>query len=381
MSRLIRRSVGRLSIFSTVSIFCAYASTALASNGSKARIPVRWIDPTSCVTQIDRATQRTLHIEYTFDGADDVRPTDATDELADSRTHQFFALCHGLSRAQALPNWITRNDVERSMQLGLVPDPVQTNDVLDENALWNECAIRINPDNERRPIARAHANQGVDWDLDQVASGTYLVAGYTFEPPTNRWADALRPGVITIYDSTREASPPPALALTSGSQITYRDRPFQLQACIAADPGASLEFSWSPVVLGQDPTWIAFLSGSTPANGTFAFEFTVPPGAAQTPTTALMIRGIVRDAQGRSYEAYSRHDLVVLNSDAPPDSTPETPNDSGAQAEQSGCSMGPKAGHASAALLLAAFAAGALSRNRNRDRRNRSISLRPRRSS
>ena len=74
------------------------SGVAYAGNGVHPRTPVVWSEDTPCMTVVDRSQAVSLSLDYTIPYEDtEVTP----DEVADSRRHQFIALC----RDHGQQNW------------------------------------------------------------------------------------------------------------------------------------------------------------------------------------------------------------------------------------------------------------------------------------
>lgn len=317
MVSLLRSWVGAPLTLIATSLGClTLALPARASNGNKPRVQARWAPTSGCIETIDRATQSSLHLNYGFDGPDDLKPADSQDEVADSRRHQFFATCRHRHRQEILPRWISRADLDRSVAFGFpIVDPGPER-ILDSSSSWSTCALRINADDQRLPITQAQASAGVHWDLTEVPTGTYVIDAYTWEPPENLWTSPSRPGAVRVWDSRIDPAPPPAAAIDATASIGFVGQPQELTGCIQAQPGST--GTWSLAALppvGVPATWID-IDGPIPApEGVFAWSF-VPP--APEPGLGLkkwMVRLTVTQPDGQSYQAYNRADLLVLDED------------------------------------------------------------------
>lgn len=287
----------------------------LASNGNKPRVQVRWPDQAECISTFDKATQSVVNVNYGFEGPDDLRPDDTKDEVQDSRRHQFFASCRHRHRQEIFPRWISRADFERAKAFGFpIVDPGPRG-ILDSNPDWSQCVRRIQPDHARLPITQAQAQAGFIWDIQDIPTGTYIIDAYTWEPPENLWTHPSRPGAIRIWDSRKESGPPPAAAIRAKASIGYIGQPQKIRGCIAAGPGATVSWSVSPLPpLGVAPTWVDQGPATAASNG--AIEWTFTPPAPPNPSLGVskwMVRLHVQEPDGRSYDAYSRADLLVLN--------------------------------------------------------------------
>lgn len=311
-------------------------STVYGSNGNKPRVQARWKPGQPCIETIDKATQSSLLVQYTFDGRDDIRPADSQDEVEDSRRHQFFASCRHRHRQEILPRWISRADLDRALAFGFpIVDPGPER-ILDSSSAWGNCALRINVDDQRLPITHAQARAGVQWDISVVPTGTYVIDAYTWEPPENLWTSPSRPGAVRVWDSRIDPAPPPAAAIDATASIGFVGQPQQIRGCVSAQPGSTSIWSIAPLPpVGVPATWTD-IEGPTPApDGTFEWSF-VPP--APEPGLGLkkwMLRLTVTQPDGLRYEAYNRADLLVLDEDADAEFSYEPPPETG-----TGCKQG-----------------------------------------
>jgi hypothetical protein len=293
-----------------------------AGNGSKPRVAVAWDRTHSCITDVDLAQSSEVHIRYDFEGPDDLPPVDATDEVADSRRHQFFAFCQHWPRTEVLPPWISTRDVENAAKLGLVATNPSANEVLDTNSSWSGCAQRINRDDARVPIAHANAALGVTWSLAGVDPGVYVVGGYTWEPPRNEWTAPPRSGVVRIYDSRSGVSALPALALTDQSVIVYRGESLRLSGCVSADVGSTVDVAWAFAgAPGAALNWNSAAIGVPVQGNAFEYDLVVPSELLPSVSNTLISSVTVRDPSGRNYVAFNRGEMIVLNLDKPDEQT------------------------------------------------------------
>jgi len=278
----------------------------LAANGAKQRTLVQWGAP-PCMTLVDRSRAPVLHLEYSIANED----TDLTsDEVADSRTHQFFATCRTSVPLDVLPSWITTTDVDAALTKALITNPVPPAQILEGNAEWAECWTRITADDERRPITFAMADAGVDWDTSALAPGAYTVHGYTYEPAVNLWVQ--RPGVVKVHDGDPDAAGP-AAAITTGELTLYRDGVGQIEGCVDAPAGTTMIFEWA-VANEPTPQWVAFATQEPVDGDGFAVAFD-PPEAIVGGTAA--VRATFTSPDGRSYTTMMRDMIVVLDLDDP----------------------------------------------------------------
>ena len=97
-------------------------------------------------------------------------------------------------------------------------------------------------DDQRRPITFAAAAEPVVWDTSGVAPGTWVIAGYTWEPPYNLWRRA--PWVVRVFDDDSDpALMQPALTIGSTPEVLVEDQEIDLDLCVAADPQATVRIA------------------------------------------------------------------------------------------------------------------------------------------
>lgn len=278
---------------------------ARAGNASHPRTPVDW-SGAPCMTIIDRSTNTIYPLSYAIP-YEDTEVT--TDEVADSRTHQFFAYCRDRHIEDILPGWITEADVQAAVVKGLgTIDTVDLElDVLENAPEWASCWSRISEDADRRPITFAAAAEPVPWDTSMLAAGTYVVDGYTYEPWYNRWSP--HPGVFKIVDDLDPAASPPAAALTFGEQTVNWGDEASISGCVDAMDGATMTLSWSNGNINGEPNWLVFAEDVPAPTGSFDLGFVPPIEAA---SNAVMIKLDIVDPLGREWTAYSRTYIAVV---------------------------------------------------------------------
>lgn len=282
------------------------ALPAAASNGTKPRIPVDWTGA-PCLTIVDRSVDPTLHLPYAI-AQEDVGLTD--DEVEDSRTHQFFAMCESFDPQSFLPRWITQDDIDRAAAKGSAPAMVDPDDVLETSTEWAGCWLRITADDDRRAITFANAMAGVEWDTTSAPAGTYLVEGYTFEPALNIWSP--RPGVVKVVDGPDLAASAPALAIDNTEEVLNKDEPVVIEGCVSAMPGSTITAYWG--LAEPEVQWQPFIEDDPVVGESFAVEL-LPP--EELVGNSAMIRVDVTDPMGRSYTNYMRELVIVLGTVGP----------------------------------------------------------------
>jgi hypothetical protein len=281
-------------------------ASVVASNGAKPRIPVDWTGA-PCMTVVDRSADPVLHLPYLV-AQDDTEIT--PDEPDDSRTHQFFAFCRARDPQTFLPRWIAQADIDRAAAVGAAPDMVDPEDVFETNTEWEGCWFRINGDDDRRPISMAQAALGVDWDTSAVPVGTYVIEGYTWEPPINIWS--MRPGVVKVVDDPDLAQSGPAIAIANTEEVLNKNEPVTIHGCVSAMDGSTITAYWGRSEL--EVTWTPFIEGEPVSGDSFAVDFMPPEEIAGE---SSMIRVDITDPMDRTYTHYMRELVIVLGTEGP----------------------------------------------------------------
>jgi hypothetical protein len=280
---------------------------AQAGNGAHPRTPIVWSDA-PCMTIIDRSGgMGAIHpLTYTIP-YEDIELT--PDEVANSRTHQFFAYCRDRHLEDILPGWITEADVQAAVDKGLgTIDVVDLElDVLENAPDWASCWSRISEDADRRPITFAAAAEPVPWDTGMLAAGTYVVDGYTYEPWYNLWSP--HPGVFKIVDDLDPAASAPAAALSFVEQTVDWGDEASITGCVDAMDGATMTLSWSNGNINGEPNWLAFAEDMPAPTGSFELGFVPPIEAA---SNSVMIKLEIVDPLDREWTAYSRAYIAVV---------------------------------------------------------------------
>jgi len=291
---------------------------ARAGNMTHLRTPVEWPSDTSCIEFVDRS----VDARYTFTYGIPFEDLDITaDEVSNSRTHQFFALCRQHSTEEFLPRWISPNDVEDASVFGLVdPATLDADDLLETNAAWDGCWFRITGDDERRSISLAAASEPVVWDTSEVPAGTYTVEGYTYEPTFNLWRPRNR-NVVRVYDGGDPKQLGPAATLDPPeSDQACVGQMVELRACVDAVPGttATAEYAITGTAGSERPDfelpWFPFASDE-PVNGSTLSIPWLVPDAVGGETITLRLR--LEDPSGRTYVAYGPSLWVILQRSNP----------------------------------------------------------------
>jgi len=279
-------------------------ATARAGNGIHERTPVQWPEATECMTVIDRSVSPIVHFDYEIPFEDTMV---TADEVADSRRHQFVAFCRNHTPQEPLPVWLAWQDVDIAEAAGIADKAdYKDEEVLETNAIYKECFVRVTADDARRPITFAEAGKGFDWDTSALAPGPYILQGYTWEPAFNIWSK--RPGVVHVVDGPDLAAVAPAAALTNTEDLLFGEDTLTLQGCARALPGSTLTGYWS--LTGEAGIeWKVFAEGVPLAGDTIELPFK-PPLEAIGQTVALRVD--VVDPMQRSFSAFPRALIVVL---------------------------------------------------------------------
>jgi len=260
------------------------------------------------MTVVDRSVDPVLQIPYTIPYEDtQITP----DEVATSRRHQFFAFCQGHDPQTLLPAWITDVDVREAESKALVDaTSITSEDVLETSATYENCWVRLNGDDERRPITCEQASSGVAWDTTNVPAGTYVINGYTWEPPFNLWT--LRYGVIKVVDSPDPTASGPALAISNGETIVWEDGTALLTGCVDAMDGSAFSAYWA-LADGDTASWNPIVVDEPMETTTFELAFDPPSEAIGI----LMVKVEIVDPNDRSYTAYMNDVLTQLRGNDP----------------------------------------------------------------
>jgi len=300
----------------------ALPTAAHAGNGDLPRTPVIHLGE-QCLTVVDRSVDPVVRLEYTIPNTDVCL---TADELPDSRTHQLIAFCRGDPPARIIPHWLTRaeadagagpqsiacgaDEAECPAGLTCLGDlcGVPGSDVLGEHPDYAGCWTPILSAAERRPITCAAARPGVDWDTTDLARGTYLVRGYTYEPPLNFWAPRL--GLFKIVDGPDPADAPPSVAFANREVGLWKNQPLAVRLCVDAMDGSTVDLAHAISVAEADPepSWTTFLAGEPVTSGAVIFEFLPPPELAGQ---FIILRAEIVDPLDRRFTAYMQAEVKV----------------------------------------------------------------------
>lgn len=280
-----------------------------AGNTVHPRTPVEWPN-SACIHTVDRSVDP--HFEFSYGiPFEDLNVT--SDELEDSRRHQFLAFCRHWDRETGLPNYVSEHDLMRAEEAGLEDAGSGSSEVLELDPLWTEsCWSRIVADDARRPISFASARSSVVWDTTDVSPGVYRIAGYTWEPPLNLWAPA--PWAVRVVDQADSQVGPTAVMGSLPTAIAH-DEVLPLDLCVDAAVGSQVELAWA--LKDPDPAFEPLVS--TEYSGTeveLAFE---PPASSWGQSILLAVTVVEPD--GARYTAHGPREMIVF---AEPEDAPGT---------------------------------------------------------
>jgi hypothetical protein len=278
-----------------------------ATNGNTPRTPALY-PPHACMAHVDRSETPIFHFDVTIPFED---VTLTQDELGDSRTFQFFALCRDDHRLVQLPNWITMDDAMRALDLGLIPALPADDDVLTLASHWQpaSCVQTINV--TRMPISCEATGMGVQWDTTDVPAGNYVIRGYTFAPAANLWTTRL--GVVQVGD---DASLAPIVALTSPvyEPKAYQQSGFRILGCMGGPEGTMVTLAFAATTddnLDDESAWTPFAELDA-AKGEID-ELLSPPESAIY--QGLIVRGVARAPDGTSWTGYAPGFVTIYPGD------------------------------------------------------------------
>ncbi len=278
-----------------------------ASNLVHPRTPVLWPE-SPCIVTTELGVTPSFEFEYDIPEADTQL---SSDEFEDSRTHQFIGFCRQWPAGRPPPRYISTADLERSVEAGIeeaaaLDDPEST---LETSQIWAGCWTRITADDARRPITEAAAAEPVVWDLAAVQAGTYLIAGYTWEPPYNLWSRA--PWVLRVVDPLAPGDPQAAVSIADTEDFIGFDEVLDVPLCVDATAGSTLSLQWAasePAVLEWAIADEIVLDGPTE----MTLPFTPP---AESFGASIVLRAVVEQPAGLAYEGHALSTVIVF---APP---------------------------------------------------------------
>ena len=298
----------RTGIAVALAMFALGSTNAHAANAERMRTPALF-EGAPCMTVVDKSVDGPVfHIEYQVP-FDDVELTD--DELDNSRRMQFFGFKEQRHNWRAsMPIWINQADYDQANANGDIMMPYTDDDILEKSTQWSADAwVRITPDDPRLPITMEQAAMGVDWDLTDVAVGTWIVQVYTWEPEQNLWS--FRLGAVRVEDSmATEESPGPSIFLDNLANTSAMvDEKYTFEGCVVADEGTTYSASWGVIEGLMEPNWIEFVDDAPldPGN-TLTIDWW---GDERAAGSEVRIRVELEDSQGNVYTAFTPAPITV----------------------------------------------------------------------
>lgn len=287
-------------------IVLGLVAPAHAGNTVHPRTPVLWPDA-PCITSVDRSSEPLFEFGYAIP-LEDTKLSE--DELEDSRTHQFIGFCRQWPAGTSPPSYISLADLQRAIDSEAERDTSKLDDpeaTLETSLEWADCWTRITPDDQRRAITFAAAAEPVVWDTSEVDAGTWVIAGYTWEPPLNLWRRS--PWVVRVFDDDSDpALLQPAVTVGPTPEVLWEDEVLDLDLCVAADPDATLRIAWATTE-DELPQWHE--GEPTPIAGAseLSVPFATPPDAWGL---TLLLRARVEGAMGSDYASYPLAPIIVI---------------------------------------------------------------------
>ena len=293
---------------------CLSAPLARAGNTEHPRTPVLWPD-SPCIHTVNRAADPLFVFDYAIPFEDTFL---SVDEFEDSRTHQFIGFCRQWPAGQPPPRYVSVFDLERAIESGFeeVIELGNPESTLETSEVWAGCWTRITADDARRPITFAAADEPIVWDTSGIAAGTWLVAGYTWEPQYNLWSRA--PWVVRVIDEDPPAQPVQAAGTIADTDDSlYFDESLEIPLCVDAMAGSSVTLEW--VAANADPAvWSAVASSELRVAGAQSLSFTFAPPEPSWGATVLL-RATVEPPEGAGYIAHALAPVVVYKPKPPDD--------------------------------------------------------------
>jgi hypothetical protein len=282
---------------------------AHAGNGLHPRTYVVWND-TQCFDVVDRSVDPIYPVEYDIPFED---TNISEDEVDNSRTHQFFAICRQFHSQIFLPNWITSADVDSAAMKDLIdPGSVEDDQILENNPEWEGCWHRVNEDADRRPITFEMADEPVPWDTTDVPVGTYVMWGYTYEPAFNLWTQR-QGSILKVIDGGAPEDIGPGGAITTTEQTPYKGESVAIEGCVNAMAGSTLTGYFASTAGASNPDWTPdwtpFVENEAIEGEAFTLDFIAPEEVAGE---TLMVRVDFTDPMDRTYEAHMKENVIVL---------------------------------------------------------------------
>lgn len=288
-----------------------------AGNGGRPRTPPV-MDQRHCLVEIDRSVDPNWGFHYGLP-LEDVEVGD--DELPDSRTHQFFALCRDGAPADPVPIWASMEDAERAEMAGIVLAVPADDVILDRAPGWQvghdgisgSCVHPITTVAERRPIACASAQDPVRWDTTGLPPGSYVVMAHTFEPLPNLWTP--RAGVVRIHDGDPDAAGPGVGLLSPGVDrpVAFDQTGYTIAGCAAGAPGTTVTLEWTREA--NPAVWTAVAAFEVDPESCGFEVLWRPP--AEAVGSEISIRATATDPFDRSFRIHAPGTVTVLAGDGP----------------------------------------------------------------
>jgi MYXO-CTERM domain-containing protein len=284
-------------------IALALSGPAHAGNSVHPRTPVLWPEA-PCIASVDRSSNPVFEFGYAIPNEDTKL---SEDELEDSRTHQFIGFCRQWPAGTSPPAYVSVADLQRAIDNEQEPDTTLLGDpeaTLETSVEWADCWTRITPDDARRPITFAAAAEPVAWDTSSIEAGTWVIAGYTWEPPYNLWRRA--PWVVRVFDDAGDPELQPAVTVGPTPELLYEDELLELELCVAADPDATVAIAWTTSE-DEPPNWHEGEPSAVGAASELSLPFMAPPEAWGY---TLLLRARVESASGE-YASYPLAPIIV----------------------------------------------------------------------
>jgi hypothetical protein len=285
-------------------------ATDHAGNNLHPRTPVVWND-VPMVQWVDRSIDPLYSLRYDIPEED----TDVTPEEVDnSRTHQFFAVCRQTSPQEYLPSWITMADVEQTAEAYEGFATPEDENIFERNEAWDGCWFRINEDAERRPITYEMASDPVVWDTSEIPAGTYFIWGYTYEPVFNLWTPRIG-GIVRVHDGGDPAEDGPAGVITTREQTPCVGTMATFEGAVDALEGTTMSGHWALTTgpgsqePGWEPQWRPFAEDVPVEGDEFSLAWEIPEEAGGE---TVIVRIEFTDPMGRQYTAYQYEPNIVL---------------------------------------------------------------------
>jgi len=315
-------------------VLWSWPLTADAGNTVHPRTPVQWPEA-ACIQTVDRSIDPVFEFSYSIP-LEDLEVT--TDELDDSRRHQFIAFCEHWHRASRLPNYVSIADRQRAIDAGLEDADVGANEVLESGTRWpRSCWVRVTPDDSRRLISFEAAAEPVRWDTRDVAPGVYRIAGYTWEPPLNLWSGA--PWAVRVVDGS-DHDIVPAVVVGSLPVGIAHDETLPVEVCMDAPEGSRVELAWA--LKQEDPQFEVL--GTTDYNGAAVELEFVPPEASWG--ESVLVAVTVETPQGLRYTGHGPRELLVFAEPREPEGSMTTGSGGEPEASSSESGAGASSGGA-----------------------------------